>query len=54
MTKETALKRLLAEYPQGRNFEGFFRQVIDYFAGDSKLIDNYCFEQMKIYINSLT
>lgn len=54
MTKEKALKVLLDEYPQGRSFEGFFRGVIDSFAGDSKIIDNYCFEQIRIYINSLT
>ncbi len=54
MTKETALKVLLSEYPQGRRFEGFFRKVIDDFAGESNVIDNYCFEQIRIYINSLT
>ena len=27
MTKESALKVLLDEYPQGRKFEGFFRNV---------------------------
>lgn len=54
MTKETALKLLLEDYPQGRKFEGFFRKVIDDFAGDSKRINNYCFEQIRTYINSLT
>ena len=54
MTKETALKNLLTDYPQGRNFESFFRKVIDDFAGESKVVDNYCFEQIRLYINSMT
>lgn len=54
MTKETALKVLLSEYPQGRRFEGFFRNVIDNFAGESRLVDNYCMEQIRLYLNSLT
>ena len=54
MTKETVLKCLLDDYPKGRNFEPFFRKVIDDFAGDSKVVDNYCFEQIRLYINSLT
>lgn len=54
MTKESALKVLLDEYPQGRNFEAFFRKTIDNFAGDSKIVDDYCLEQIKIYLKSLT
>lgn len=54
MTKETALRCLLDDYPKGRKFEPFFRKVIDDFAGESNVIDNYCFEQIKIYISSLT
>jgi len=54
MTKETALNNLLSDYPQGRKFEHFFKRVIDDFAGESKTIDKFCFEQIRIYINSLT
>jgi len=54
MTKETALKVLLDEYPKGRNFESFFRRVIDDFVGEGKIVDDYCLEQIKIYLKSLT
>jgi len=54
MTKETALKVLLEEYPTGRMYEGFFRGVIDSFVGDSKIVDDYCFSQIKLYLKSLT
>lgn len=54
MTKETALRCLLNEYPSGRKFEGFFRSVIDSFAGESNIVDDYCFSQIKLYIKSLT
>lgn len=54
MTKETALKVLLDDYPKGRNYEAFFRGVIDRFVGDGKMVDDYCFGQIKTYLNSLT
>jgi len=54
MTKETALKILLDEYPQGRKFEAFFRKTIDDFVGEGKIVDEYCLEQIKIYLKSLT
>lgn len=54
MTKEAVLKCLLDDYPKGRNFEPFFRKVIDDFAGESKTIDKSCYEQIRLYINSMT
>lgn len=54
MTKENALKVLLRDYPQGHNFEAFFRKTIDDFVGDGKIVDDYCLEQIRIYLNSLT
>ena len=54
MTKETALRCLLDDYPKGRNFEPFFRKVIDDFVGEGKIVDDYCFGQIKLYLKSLT
>ena len=54
MTKETALRVLLDDYPKGKNFEPFFRGVIDKFVGDGKIVDDYCFSQIKLYLKSLT
>jgi len=54
MTKETALKVLLDDYPKGRNYEAFFRNVIDSFVGEGKMVDDYCFSQIRLYLNSLT
>ena len=54
MTKEKALEKLLEEYPNGSKYEQFFRDTIERFAGDSRIIDSQCFEKIQIYLNKLT
>lgn len=54
MTKQQAYERICNEYPLADRFEKFFRDTIDYFVGDGSIVTDYCFEQIRIYLNNLT
>lgn len=54
MTKDKAYEALCSEYPNARNFEKFFRDTIDYFVGDGNIVTDYCFDQIRRYLNKLT